>query len=469
MNLREKTFLRLLLLSCLSFGVLFLIILAHTQKALYRLETLQAQESLDRLEQVLQQRLEALDSTCADWASWDSSYAFMADGNEAFRRENLLPWVFVTLRLGYLLFVLPDGTLRYGEGFDRDLDRPLPVTGSIRERLRRGSPLLDIPPGQSRRGLWILPRGVYLVAARAVLDSRLQGPPRGTLVMMRPLDGAEMRSLSAEMGAPVSFRPFEGGQPPADFSFITSGFTARTATRLTVPLNDETLSAYALLKDLFGRTSVLARVDLPRWIAAQTRQTLLVHFLAILGVGVLLVGCFLWGVERGVLRRLRLLTEETTRFDPERRGESPLAGGDDEIAEAARGAEVLKERIRSLERRGQEQNDRMGQVLDRIRDLVVCCSLEGEITFANEPFLRLLGRETGAGRIWELLHPEDQEAFRESFHRLLLGEPLKTPLPCRVLTPQGPMAVAFLANLVRDRNGTPREVTLSGRENREEA
>lgn len=337
MNLREKTFLRLLLLSCLSFGVLFLIILAHTQKALYRLETLQAQESLDRLEQVLQQRLEALDSTCADWASWDSSYAFMADDNEAFRRENLLPRVFVTLRLGYLLFVLPDGTLRYGEGFDRDLDRPLPVTGSIRERLRRGSPLLDIPPGQSRRGLWILPRGVYLVAARAVLDSRLQGPPRGTLVMMRPLDGAEMRSLSAEMGAPVSFRPFEGGQPPADFSFITSGFTARTATRLTVPLNDETLSAYALLKDLFGRTSVLARVDLPRWIAAQTRQTLLVHFLAILGVGVLLVGCFLWGVERGVLRRLRLLTEETTRFDPERRGESPLAGGDDEIAEAARG------------------------------------------------------------------------------------------------------------------------------------
>lgn len=468
MNLREKTFLRLLLLTCLSFGVLFLLTLAHTQKTLYRLETQQAQESLDRLGRVLALRLENLDTTCADWAAWDATYAFMADGNERYRQENLMEETFTTLRLGYLLFARPDGTLLYGKGFDRELDRPLPVPGTLRERLLPGGPLQDIPPGKSRRGLWVTPQGIYLVAARSILNSQFQGPSRGTLVMMRPLDASELRSISSEMGFPVSARPFSVGQPPVDFSFITSGFTSRTDTRLIVPVNDDTLSAYVLLKDLFGEVAVMAKVDLPRWIALQTRQTLLLHLLSILGAGILTVGCFLLGVERGILQRLRDLRDQVKRFDPNSpQAPSPCPGGDDEIAQLGRGVESLMEQARERGRSEQEQRDIMRQVLDQIRDMVLFCSLEGEVTFANEAFRRQVGgtRQQAAGRpIWNLVHPEDQETFREGLHRLLLGEPLEAPLSCRILTLRGPLRVAFLANLVRDRNGTPKEVALSARE-----
>ncbi|PLS67810.1 MAG: hypothetical protein CV045_11440, partial [Cyanobacteria bacterium M5B4] len=74
-----------------------------TQRLLYdsysKLEGDELRSEIDRFKRLIEEEKRFISLRFADWAGWDDAYQFVQDGNQSFRKSNLIPDVAITLRI----------------------------------------------------------------------------------------------------------------------------------------------------------------------------------------------------------------------------------------------------------------------------------------------------------------------------------------------------------------------------------
>jgi signal transduction histidine kinase len=308
MNLRRKTF----LIITAALITMTLIVYVGAQFILLdnyeALEKERVEVNVKRCLNALSNEVAELDSTASDWAGWDDTYVFIQDANDNYLKSNLVDYTFVTLRLNMMLFINSTGNVVYGKAFNLQNMSETPVPQDLIELLSATDFLWYHPDTESSlTGFVPLQEAPLLIASKPILTSQNEGPIRGALIMGRYLNSEEIKNLEKITYLPVFITPFNESETQIDFQSLYSSPPFEDTPIFTRQLNADTISGYALIKDVYGKLSFMLRVDMQRDIYQQGVISIAFFILALLCSGIVLGLVAILIVEKGFLSRIEQL------------------------------------------------------------------------------------------------------------------------------------------------------------------
>jgi len=422
-SVRSKT----LLITTITIGGLIAILYLSARLIVLgsfsRLERESMGANVARARQAILQEVKQVDTTCADWAPWDDTYAFVQHGGQQYITANLADSSIANLQLNLIAVVNSSGKVVYISGFDLGRKAKTDPPKGILPYLAPGSVLLSHASTKSSHvGIVQLPEGLMLVSARPILTSDWRGPIRGTLVFGRLLDLeriAEITRLS------VSTQALGQGELPPHARQAVDAVTSGSAAFWCHP-NGVTVSGYATLPDLFGRPAFLLEVKLPRAIYREGRATLRYLLISLVALGSISLLVVYLLMEKAVLRRLARLSAGLGEIsDGKRPGARVSLPGKDElsaVADAVNGMLASREKAESAIR---ESETKYREMADALPGVVFEIAESGRITYANRSAFRILGysqemldRGLSAS---DVIAPEDVERAQAKLRDLLRG------------------------------------------------
>jgi hypothetical protein len=326
------------------------------------IEDREARENVGRVLSALADDLTALDAACRNHANWDKVYEFIESADLRFIEEDVGYGAYsdlVARRLTLLVYVNTAGQVVFGQGFDLHHLVETPLSPRLRQYLASDNRLLRYAGTEGGvSGIIMLETGPVLVAARPILTTRGTGPSRGTVIMGRSLDAAEVSRLGNTVHLPVSVRAIDELRDPLERQAVAAWTHDQAGTKVVVT-GEQTLAAFAVLPAIDGSPAALVRLDLSRDIHRRGQATLRYVAMALGGIGVVCGVLTVWLVRWQVLLPLTRLTravstiassgDATARVVVEGRDEvAMLATNIDEMLEAVERSQ--RDRLRSEER-----------------------------------------------------------------------------------------------------------------------
>jgi PAS domain S-box-containing protein len=332
-------------------------------------------------------------SSFLDWSAWDDTYKFVQNPNQAYIESNLVPESLYNLRINLVLYINNSGQIVFGTGFDLKNRKKTPIPAALKEHLALNDRLLERP--NSHRilsGIILVPEGPMLISSQPILPTNGKGSIRGTLIFGRYVDDETIKKLARINRLPVTMYGMNAPQMPADFQAVRSALSEQRPI-LVRSRNEDTISGYAQIKDIYGKPALLLRVDVPREIykQGQTRQRYLI--VTLLFVGLVFGGVTLLLVERLVLSQLAALSAGVRKIG----ASSDLSlrvstQGKDELSSLALTINGMLEALEKSGRDRIESEERHRAVVEQASEgIVLIDARSSQILEANTAFKRLLG------------------------------------------------------------------------------
>jgi PAS domain S-box-containing protein len=370
------------------------------------LEEEAVRRDVERAVNARQREISHLDTVARDWAYWDDTYLFMENRDPAYIQSNLVDSTFTDLRLNLFLLVDSSGNPVYSRAFDLETGRETDPPSDLDTHLATRSPLLSgDEAGEGTAGPLVLEKEPFIIAAEPVLTSEEEGPCRGTLIMGRYLDEAEIGYLAETLQLDLGFLPAGGSEN------LLPGEVGGNGIR-TEPESSDILVGYTFLQDIYGEPVLILRVTEGRDIYRQGLQAVIFTAALSLGACLLLGLVVLALLEKTALSRIssleRGITEITEKEDFTLRLEE---SGRDEIASLARS-------LNSLLRKIQEQQRSIDALLNHSQDVVALLDERGVFSFINRSSEKTLGyepRELIGKSVLDFIHPADRKGVEEAF------------------------------------------------------
>jgi PAS domain S-box-containing protein len=206
------------------------------------------------------------------------------------------------------------GRKLFSKGFDLTHGGEMPVPAGLDDHLKSGALLLSVKDAHSKiAGVLDLPGGPALVDARPILASDATGPIAGTMIMGHLLDAAEIQHLADLTLMPVEAQTLSSSSLSPDFKAAAAAIS-KGAPNFISPLYSQSLAAYQVLNDIYGRPAVIIRVLLPRTIYEQGHTSLVQFLLLLVAAGFVFGAATLYLLERFVISRIANLTENITQI-----------------------------------------------------------------------------------------------------------------------------------------------------------
>ena len=312
-----------------SLSVLLLVLLIASKLILLDsfldIEKNNMEKNVERAINALQGELSHLSTTNGDYAGWDESYRFIQDGNKEFIEANLPDTIYPQLKINLLIYITNTGRIVYERGFDLIQVKVVPIPDSIREHLSAASPLVRHVSDKSiLTGILHLPEGLMLVAARPVLTNEYKGPIHGALIMGRYLDTEKIGLLAQQIRLSMTVHSVDDTGLPVDIILAEQKLSNATPV-LVRPLSKETVAAYTMVKDIYGKGAFIIKVHTPRTIYRQGVETIRYFILWFFFAGVIFaVVSYLLFEKLVLVRRKRMESEERYRSVVEQASEGIL-------------------------------------------------------------------------------------------------------------------------------------------------
>jgi diguanylate cyclase (GGDEF)-like protein/PAS domain S-box-containing protein len=346
------------------------------QANLAELENESVQKDITRLRQTIDKEAGNLATTTRDWASWDDTYAFMANRNQEYIDSNLADSTFTSLGINLMLLVSTEGEIVYGKAFDLKNNIEVPYPKSIIEHILPGQPLVShSQPESSLQGILILPEGPLMVASRPILTSEYQGPVRGTLVIGRYMTQAELVNLTGLPWPSLAIYRWDNQELPGDVHQVLPQL-ARTSDYIQ-PINQDTIAGYAILNDLYGKPALILRIENPRNYYTQGQREMRTLIAAFLIFSLVTCAFVLLQLDRLVLKRLSLIGHKInairTSGDPALRIE---VKGKDELSALAQDINQMLSSLETSRSQLSQALQELGTRTDTLTDINQALQLE---------------------------------------------------------------------------------------------
>ena len=425
MTLRKK----ILLIITLTFLSLIVILYFTSQNILLNsfneLEEQNTRQHVERALSALSNDLSSLDATAGDWAAWDDTYAFIEDANDEYVQSNLIDGTFTELRLNLMLFINTSGRVVFGKAFDLHNEEETPVPQSLQKHLSDNDFLLTHPDTESSiTGLILLPEDPVLIASQPILTSEDEGPIRGTLIMGRYLDAAEIEQIADQTHLSLIMHRFTDPQIPPDFQAAQSSLSEETPI-LAQPLDEQSIAGYTALRDIYGKPSLMLRVDMPRDIYEQGKDAIAYLILVIVMVGVVCGVVAMWILEKQALSRLTHLSKSVSDIGASSDSSARVSmTGRDELSGLADTINGMLAALQQSEEGLQKSEKRYRLLAENVTDLIFTVDMNLRYTYVSPSVTSLLGysvEEAMTKTLGEILTPASLDvAMKALAERLAL-------------------------------------------------
>jgi signal transduction histidine kinase/sensor domain CHASE-containing protein len=348
----------------------------------------------NRARKALQETITAIDRTTRDYALWDDTYAFVQTEDPDYIEYNFIDDVFIEFGLNLVVIFDADGRPLFARAFDleEEVETALPPTLLVALQ-----PYLS-PNISGHNGILLLPDLPLLLAARPILPSVDPLPANGVLVMGRYLDAVEIARLASIVELTLAFEPIghpASHAPPAALDLLLDPDPEPT---IVEPQQNQTVTAYSLINDINQEPALLLTVTAPRSIYQQGLTSLRFLFWGLLFAGMIFSGVGLILVERLVLARIALLTNEVVNIgqtgDTQQRAQ---ISGNDELSQLA---ESINGMIARLDGALVEQEEARKELQQNLRKTTLLNRVIATATATRDP-----------NRVMELVCEELGKAF----------------------------------------------------------
>lgn len=386
-------------------------------KSYRELEAHHARMNVQQVLRALAAYGDELDSSVADWATWDDSYEFVTNRNQRFIQANLTPEAFAALKIHALLMLDPAGGVVWEQAYKPGSTDAASLPGDL---LRLAGELVKgaylTPPRDRLSGVALLAPGPMVIAARPILKSNREGPAHGILVMGRYLDPAATQKLGDMLQLQV--RLLRVDALPEDVR-VGGVVTALLGGRTEVlrPLDRQRLRGYGLVRDVLGRPAIVLELDLPRDIMMQGAQMTRWFAVLMLAAGAVFSLVILVLLRRMVLARLERLYSDINRVaDGEDFSRRVKVQGTDELAVVAEAVNRLLEGVMNSRQALTWGAERFRRIGESASDCIWETDAAGLFLYISPAITRVLGYQpqdlVGHWSLQDLFAPEDRTALR---------------------------------------------------------
>jgi sensor domain CHASE-containing protein len=313
MTLRQKIFLTVLVFFLLMVGVIYLTTHLLLDRNIDSLESRNGEREMQQVRSLFDNEISGLSDTCLDWASWDETYAFMADGNEEYADANLLDSTYDVLRLNLVIYVDTAGEPVFAVGYDLVEQEETSLPANLMDQLAAEAvPLYTEAGGSEAEGIITLDGDPMMITTHPILNSQDQGPPRGTLIFGRSINIAEVKYIGNLAASPLTVFPYKEKGVPALVQQARDSIDGASVYLATVDTN--TYPGIIALEDLKGDPAALVQAIFDRSLFTPLRSFGVYLMMALLLLGTVAVGTTIYLVDRWVLRRLSIFSRDVQRI-----------------------------------------------------------------------------------------------------------------------------------------------------------
>jgi len=304
-----------------------------------------------------------LETTVADWARWTDTHEFMLGTNPTYPQENLDAGTIASLRLDFLAYCAPDGSVRLVNQLDsvtgEVFSQPPSLVASIEASTAAIRP--SVPERIETGIIWLDDRPA-LFAACDITDNTRTAAPSGFLLIgtfIGPADALRVREVT---GLEVDVLAVEAN------GIQDASPTTAEGVVVSYPQAGE-IQGSVLLPAVDGSPAITLVVTSERTGTERALETLRVVGWGLVATIILFAVAMGIALDRTVLRRLVGLHEFVGSERSSGATAVGLVGGTDEITDLARALDRAEERARSTEEqlRHEVDHDHLTGLVNRRR------------------------------------------------------------------------------------------------------
>lgn len=327
--------------SILGFSVLVYVTTTQVLVSSYvSIERASMEQDLSRGVDAIQEFSDQQMIKLADWAAWDEAYRYTLTHDQKWAAMTVYPSSMKNLDTNLSMFTDLTGKISFI--MVTDTKNVVEVNhDSIASYFRAHPTLVTHSVGESTKGIVMLPDGPIIIVSLPVLDSAGKGPTYGSLTFGRYLDAEKIADLGKVTHLSLSVYRYDDAGLPEEVAHAKSRL-AQGDTYIVEPLSQDTVSGFALLKDLQGNPALILRVDEHRPIYTQGTISLALYLAIGAGALILFGLVILLLLDRLVISRFLRLTSDVEKINDGKDLSRRVVGGvRDEIG-------VLAEKINQL-------------------------------------------------------------------------------------------------------------------------
>jgi PAS domain S-box-containing protein len=215
------------------------------------------------------------------------------------------------------------------------------------------------------------------------------------MIMGHLLDAAEIQHLGDLTLMPVAAQTLSSSALGPDFRAAAAAIS-KGAPNFISPLDSQSLAAYQVQNDIYGRPALLIRVLLPRTIYQQGHTSLVQFLLLLVAAGFVFGAATLYLLERFVISRIANLTENITQIgasgDLSARVDVP---GQDELAFLGVAINGMLEDLEKSQIERHEGRARLAMMIERMPAVLWTTDKELRYTSSMGAGLDSLGVKSG--------------------------------------------------------------------------
>ena len=285
MKLRTRTLLCVALSLMSLIAILYSVARVSMMRSFAALEADDTRQNLARASAVLTDDLSTLDNTTSDYAAWDDTCEFLEGKKPNLPTSEFPDEWFPRLRIDFVLIFDRYGRQVFAKAYDRAAKKEGDMPQGLGAHLAHASLLMrHTHPGSKVLGIVLLPSAVLLIDSQPILDSKSRGPIRGTFLMGRNLDTAEIARLADISHLSLTVHRLDATSLPADVESVHAALTTSSSTLLR-PLNSKEVAGYELFEDIYGKSDLILRAVMPRKIMQQGKASLFNFLVSLLMAG----------------------------------------------------------------------------------------------------------------------------------------------------------------------------------------
>ncbi len=419
MSLRAKT---LLILGTGSIAILlFAFFLSRYQvlKGFDRQDREDTRINIGRVENAISNEIADINSTTYDYSYWDETYAFIQGKDPDYLNRNVTPETLNNLRLDLMAFVDESGKVVHIRAYNFDDGKDMPIPDGFLEEIAPGKPLVSLDsPMSSIAGILSLPGGAMLIGSRPILTSLRQGPIKGTIIFGRFLDRDEAVWMSERIMVPLTTYNLNGTSYPEELKPIVPNLN--DGALVILPSDSKTLAGYASIRDIYGRQSVVIKIDQKRTALAEGTKTVnrleAVRVVAALFV-IIAVLTMLDKLVLGRLYKLKRSVDDISKDSDLSKRVPSNAKDKDEISALELGINQMLSSMETSRKQKEEDERRYKAIVEQAAECVFIVDPETKaILEANSSAERITGftREELLNKSFHDFHPSMKDEMDRS-------------------------------------------------------
>lgn len=392
MTVRRKTVVILAITVSALIGILYLASRTFLLNRFADIEREAMLQDVDRSSDAVSAELSDMDALVLENSSWDAAFAYIEQPTPNFVASELdqaAVRAFAAQGDDFLLFISPSGAIAADRNFDLAPGDYAVLLRDIRSRLTPAAPLIrDLLSSRRVDGVWMLPEGPILIAARQGPPSLGNGIPRGALLVGRVLSSAELRRLATRTHLRISVRSVDDPSLPTDFRSALAHLTV-SGSKYVRPLDSSTVAGYTVFPDVYGRPALILKTEVGRAIYQEGRVSML-HFAAtLLLVGIAFAGIVQLLLERSVVSPLAMLNAIVSQVaEGVDHSNTSVRAGRDELAMLGSAVHRLMDAVHRSEQQFNEIETRHRIFMNNLPAIAAIKDEAGRYLYFNAPMAR---------------------------------------------------------------------------------